>query len=373
MRKFTPILTPPQLLFPSFQNRTVYRILIFCLAVVLLSGTGFRSASATANSPQVHAVLFFSPTCGHCEYVINSVLPPLEDTYADRLSIIKIDVSQSDGQSLYQNAIQRYQVPDDRLGVPMLFIGDQILLGSAEIPDQLPTLIEAALAVGGNVWPEIPGLEGYLTSVGAAPISLDAEIASQPEPQGMVDKFMRDPAGNTLAVATLLGMIASVIAVTVSFIRGATEKTKAWAAWIIPLLCILGMGVAIYMTFIETTGAEAVCGPVGDCNAVQKSAYAVLFGFLPVGVLGLLGYLAILATWAAGYFVGERLRKISWLVIWGCAWFGVLFSIYLTFLEPFIIGATCIWCISSAIIITLLLWATTPLAKLAMQSSEEDE
>jgi len=34
------------------------------------------------------------------------------------------------------------------------------------------------------------------------------------------------------------------------------------------------------------------------------------------------------------------------------AWFGVLFTIYLTFLEPFVIGATCMWCITSAILMT---------------------
>ncbi|MBP1703840.1 MAG: Vitamin epoxide reductase, partial [Chloroflexi bacterium] len=86
---------------------------------------------------------------------------------------------------------------------------------------------------------------------------------------------------------------------------------------------------------------------------------------------GLLGYFAILAAWIVQLFTSERLRNLIWVAIWGMAVFGVLFSIYLTFLEPFVIGATCIWCISSAIIITLLLWASTPLAKLATSSAEE--
>jgi hypothetical protein len=38
--------------------------------------------------------------------------------------------------------------------------------------------------------------------------------------------------------------------------------------------------------------------------------------------------------------------------------FGVLFSIYLTFLEPFVIGAVCMWCVSSAVIMMLMLWLT---------------
>jgi uncharacterized membrane protein len=48
--------------------------------------------------------------------------------------------------------------------------------------------------------------------------------------------------------------------------------------------------------------------------------------------------------------------------IWGAALLGTLFSVYLTFLEPFVIGATCAWCLTSAVVITLLLWATAPMA-----------
>jgi uncharacterized membrane protein len=45
---------------------------------------------------------------------------------------------------------------------------------------------------------------------------------------------------------------------------------------------------------------------------------------------------------------------------------GTLFSIYLTFLEPFVIGATCAWCLASAIIMTLLLWIIAPLGRQAL-------
>ncbi|HMQ29744.1 MAG TPA: vitamin K epoxide reductase family protein, partial [Chloroflexaceae bacterium] len=39
---------------------------------------------------------------------------------------------------------------------------------------------------------------------------------------------------------------------------------------------------------------------------------------------------------------------------------GTLFSIYLTFLEPFVIGASCMWCLSSAALMTALLWLAAP-------------
>jgi uncharacterized membrane protein len=50
----------------------------------------------------------------------------------------------------------------------------------------------------------------------------------------------------------------------------------------------------------------------------------------------------------------------SSLALLGLTTIGLLFSIYLTFLEPFVIGATCAWCLTSAIIITLLLWLAFP-------------
>ncbi|MBS3753330.1 MAG: hypothetical protein KGY46_08075 [Anaerolineales bacterium] len=41
--------------------------------------------------------------------------------------------------------------------------------------------------------------------------------------------------------------------------------------------------------------------------------------------------------------------------------FGTFFSMYLTFLEPFVIGATCAWCLTSFLIITAQLWISTAL------------
>jgi uncharacterized membrane protein len=54
---------------------------------------------------------------------------------------------------------------------------------------------------------------------------------------------------------------------------------------------------------------------------------------------------------------------MSRLALFAIALGGTLFSIYLTFLEPFVIGATCVWCLGSALCMTLLLVFTrTPAA-----------
>lgn len=153
-----------------------------------------------------------------------------------------------------------------------------------------------------------------------------------------------------LALALLHALVAAVLA---ALGRPAPHVPDAVTRWLIPLLSIVGLGVALYLTYVETQEVAAVCGPVGDCNAVQASPFAKLFGVLPVGLLGAVGYVAILSAWA----VRQRpaFARLVPLAIFGMALFGVLFSIYLTYLELYIIRAICIWCLSSAVIMALLL------------------
>jgi uncharacterized membrane protein/thiol-disulfide isomerase/thioredoxin len=185
-----------------------------------------------------------------------------------------------------------------------------------------------------------------------------AGAVEEMESMTMMDRFNQDRAGNSMSVLVLLGMLASVI------MAGFPPRApgRRWPLWAVPVLVAVGMGVAAYLSFIEITHAVAVCGPVGDCNTVNQSEYARLFGVLPVGVLGLAGYAALLAIWSVGRLGPHASRRGADLVLWGTALLGTLFSIYLTFLEPFVIGATCAWCLTSAVIMTLLLWSAAPLA-----------
>jgi len=183
----------------------------------------------------------------------------------------------------------------------------------------------------------------------------------------MMDRFKQDRAGNSVAVLVLLGMLASLL------LRGFPPRVTArpWPLWVVPALVVVGIGVASYLSFLEITHTEAVCGPVGDCNTVNQSEYATLFGFLPVGILGLIGYALILLLWGVRGWGPESAKDSAQLGLWGSAVFGTVFSVYLTFLEPFVIGATCAWCLSSAVIMTLLLWATYPLAAQSWPGSTE--
>jgi len=176
----------------------------------------------------------------------------------------------------------------------------------------------------------------------------------------MVARFRTDPVGNTVAVAVLFGMLLALGAVA-----AAVAGRLSWRAlpeWLTPVLALLGLGVAAYLSFVEVTGTMAVCGPVGDCNTVQQSPYARVAGVVPVGLLGVLGYVLLLAAWVVAVAGPARHGPFARVVLWGAALLGTAFSVYLTFLEPFVIGATCAWCVTSALVITLLLLQSTPTA-----------
>ena len=112
------------------------------------------------------------------------------------------------------------------------------------------------------------------------------------------------------------------------------------------VLAVLGLGVAAYLTYVHYDGIKPVCGLGGDCEKVQTSEWADLAG-VPVALLGLIGYAAILVT----LFIEREEALVAGALI---ALVGFGFSAYLTYRELFTIDAICPWCVASAVIMALL-------------------
>ncbi len=343
------------------------------ISTVLLLGLLLTFSYAAAQGPIIRAVYFYSPTCGHCHKVSTEDLPPLIERYGEQLEILYVDVNTFTGQQLYQSAVERFQIPEPRLGVPTIVVADTVLVGSQEIPEMFPVLIEQGLVGGGISWPEIPGMDGALSEFDF--FSLETAAAIQGFP--VLERVGRDPLGNGLAILILAGMI-------VVFVRGLAQlgpprgmrrkerrKLEArfdanWKDAGTVLLSLIGIGIAGYLTFAEATGSNAVCGPVGECNLVQQSEYAQLFGIIPVGALGIVGFGAVLVSWVIARLQSGNQAAYAVVIMLGLAGAGTLFSIYLTFLEPFVIGATCAWCLGSALAMTGLFWLAVSPGRLAL-------
>jgi uncharacterized membrane protein len=114
------------------------------------------------------------------------------------------------------------------------------------------------------------------------------------------------------------------------------------------VLSIVGLGVAIYLTYVHYSGTKPACTLGGSCLKVQTSQWSKLGG-VPVALIGLIGYIAILASQFAPDREETRLATLGMTLI------GTGFSGYLTYRELFSIHAICEWCASSAVIMTLLL------------------
>jgi uncharacterized membrane protein len=116
---------------------------------------------------------------------------------------------------------------------------------------------------------------------------------------------------------------------------------------LIAALSVVGMGIAAYLTWVHFFGLQPFCvGGGGGCERVQSSAYAALAG-VPVAVIGLAGYAAILASLALPGPAGRNVTAFLALT-------GAGFSAYLTYVEIDVIHVICQWCVASAIVISLI-------------------
>jgi uncharacterized membrane protein/thiol-disulfide isomerase/thioredoxin len=333
-----------------------------------------QSPTLTPNpTPIVRAVLFYRSTCGPCQELVEKVVPPLFQEYGNQLEIFGMDVSLPDGNTLYMAAIERFNIK--QISVPLLIAGDHVLIG-LDIQQKFPAIIEEYLTQGGLDWPDLPGLDQALINAQSSatpvqgpgyvntPLTFPTDspqvavftptpglLLSGDYPTGPTGRFALDPVGNSLSLVILLGMIASIVWGATHFFRP-TNAAPIVPKWVIPALCVIGLGVAAYLAYVEITLVTAVCGPVGDCNTVQQSEYARLFGVLPIGVLGMVGYVLLILAWLVDQVSNGDLSNYARLASLAMSTFGICFSIYLTFLEPFIIGATCTWCLTSALVMT---------------------
>ena len=121
-------------------------------------------------------------------------------------------------------------------------------------------------------------------------------------------------------------------------------------------LALVGLADAIYLTVQHVTGESVRCTIISGCSQVLSSPYASIKG-IPLALIGAVAYFTVfsLATLAAfGYpFVGKLLLIVIGLMF--------LITLWLIYLQAFVIGQFCQFCLLSAlvtIVLTILAWLT---------------
>ena len=115
------------------------------------------------------------------------------------------------------------------------------------------------------------------------------------------------------------------------------------------VLAVLGLLDSIYLAWLKFSGQYALCGPIGNCESVNTSQYSEIFG-IPIAILGAGAYLAaiiLLFLENRGAFWAEY----GPMFVFGISLVGVLYSIYLTYVEIAILREICPYCVISAVLL----------------------
>lgn len=127
---------------------------------------------------------------------------------------------------------------------------------------------------------------------------------------------------------------------------------KRIGAILILVLAFFGIADSAYLTQHELFGTPLLCNVqnLSDCNVVAESQYSRVFG-IPLAEFGILFYSLLFILAALELVLFDQLLRRALQAI---SLVGVLASLYFTFIQVFMIGALCIYCVASAIIALLI-------------------
>jgi uncharacterized membrane protein len=123
---------------------------------------------------------------------------------------------------------------------------------------------------------------------------------------------------------------------------------------IVAALALAGIFISLYLTLYKLGIIGELSCSIGSCETVNMSKWSRFLG-LPVAAWGLLFYLDVFAIAVISTFPRFEDERVLSVVLVAEAVVGVLFSAWLTYLELGVIHAICIWCVTSAVIVTLIL------------------
>ena len=116
------------------------------------------------------------------------------------------------------------------------------------------------------------------------------------------------------------------------------------------LLALVGLADALYLTIEHVTGQSVRCTIISGCSAVLSSPYAVVAG-IPLAALGAAAYFTVFSLAILTLFSYHWAGKVMQVTVF--TMFGL--SLWLVYLQAFVIREFCQYCLLSAAITTALL------------------
>ena len=122
--------------------------------------------------------------------------------------------------------------------------------------------------------------------------------------------------------------------------------------WVSIISATIGLIDSIYLGIVKLTHQEVYCAGSGACESVNNSPYSEING-IPIAYLGLFAYIIIILL----LFLEPRgafWREYSPIIVFGMVLAGFLYSIYLTYIEIYVLRAICPYCVVSAVVMLVL-------------------
>ena len=127
----------------------------------------------------------------------------------------------------------------------------------------------------------------------------------------------------------------------------------------IAVLALIGLLMSVYLTLHKFGYIGTLACGTGSCDTVQTSPWAVFMG-VPVPLMGVFGYLFLMILAIVGLQPAHANNRKLGMALFLIADIALIFTLYLTYLEAFVIHAWCRWCLGSAAIVTLIWICSIP-------------
>ena len=134
------------------------------------------------------------------------------------------------------------------------------------------------------------------------------------------------------------------------------------------LMSLVGVFLSAYLYLYKIGRIGTLACGTGGCETVQLSPYSRFLG-IEVALIGVVGYAVLFVVGLLALRPGLAAARWPVALLAGLAAGGTLSTLYLTYLELFVIHAICRWCVGSAVIIAAILI----LALIALRQTREPQ
>jgi len=128
-----------------------------------------------------------------------------------------------------------------------------------------------------------------------------------------------------------------------------SHQSISWPYLIAAIVSLIGLGDAIYLTVQDLTGLTLRCTIVSGCNEVLSSPYAHI-GSFPLAALGAVAYFTVFSLSILAAFRYPLAKSLLAILLAGM----FLTTLWLLYLQAFVIHHFCQYCLLSAAVTTIL-------------------